>query len=104
VKIQLIITCLLLFSISYFSCNSSKTNEDLTKQDVTNLWKQNCALCHGNDGRLGVNGAKDLRLSELPLDSRVLMIKKGKGVMMGFETRLNEKEINALAEYTMTFK
>lgn len=103
-KIHLFIASLLFFSIFYFSCDSSKKSSDSAEINVENLWKQNCSLCHGKDGTLGVNGAKDLRLSELPLDSRVMLIKTGKGLMTGFQGRLKEKEIEALAKYTLTFK
>lgn len=67
------------------------------------LWKQNCALCHGNDGKLGINGAKDLGKSELSMELRTEVIKKGRGKMTGFEHALSEKQIEALAKYTFTF-
>ena len=56
------------------------------------------------DGQLGINGAKDLRLSELDVDSRALLIKTGKGLMASYDGRLSEQEIRALAEYTLIFK
>ena len=101
---NILFTSLLLFGIfvSFLSCGESgkKDNNDATAA----LFKQNCAVCHGNDGRLGVNGAKDLRLSELSLAPRIELIKKGKGKMIGFENTLNEEQIKALAKYTFTFK
>ena len=89
-------------SLTYFSCaDGVKAGGD---KATAKLFKQNCALCHGTDGRLGVNGAKDLRLSELALAPRIELIKKGKGKMIGFENTLSTKQIEALAKYTLTFK
>ncbi len=88
--------------VSFLSCGETgkKNGDDATAA----LFKQNCAICHGKDGRLGVNGAKDLRLSELSLGPRVELIKKGKGKMIGFENTLTAEQIEALAKYTFTFK
>lgn len=70
--------------------------------DGAKIYKQNCELCHGPDGKLGANGSKDLTVSELDLNERIAMITKGKGVMMAFENILSLGEIKAVAEYTMT--
>lgn len=89
-------------SLSLYSCaGGGKSGID---QATLTLFKQNCALCHGTDGKLGVNGAKDLRLSELSLAPRIELIKKGKGLMIGFENTLTADQIEALAKYTLTFK
>jgi mono/diheme cytochrome c family protein len=72
--------------------------------DGAKVYKQNCELCHGPDGKLGANGSKDLTVSELDLNERIAMITKGKGVMMAFENILTLSEIKAVAEYTMTLK
>ncbi len=103
-KLPILVAFLTLSSILYFSCNSGGKNSPSEGEEVTKLWKQNCALCHGNDGRLGVNGAKDLRLSELSLGPRKDIITKGKGLMVGFENTLSADQIEALAKYTFTFK
>lgn len=103
-KLPLLVVCLTLFSTLYFSCNSGEKNSKSGNDEVAKLWKQNCALCHGNDGRLGVNGAKDLRLSELSLGPRKEIITNGKGKMIGFENKLSKEQIEELAKYTFTFK
>lgn len=58
-----------------------------------------CALCHGVDGKLMLNGAKDLSVSTLLKAETIAMIKSGKGLMPGFEDELNEQQLNALADY-----
>ena len=101
---KILFSFFLLFAsfLTFWSCSGgSKSGGEAA---TISLFKQNCALCHGTDGRLGVNGAKDLRLSELSLAPRIALIKKGKGKMIGFENTLSEEQITALAKYTFTFK
>ncbi len=68
------------------------------------IFRQNCITCHGADGKLGLSGAKDLSVSELPLDSRIQIITNGKNLMTPFKALLNEAEIKAVAEYTLTLR
>lgn len=68
------------------------------------IFKQYCKTCHGADGSLGLNGAKDLRISGLSIEQRIETITNGKGVMTPFETILTAEEIKAVAEYTTTLK
>lgn len=72
--------------------------------DGAKIYKQNCELCHGPDGKLGANGSKNLTVSELDLNARIAMVSKGKGVMMAFENILSLSEIKAVSEFTMTLK
>ncbi len=98
-----IILLFICFSAIYISCSGGSGKSENSEQ-IAGLWKQNCSICHGNDGRLGVNGAKDLRLSELDLDSRMLVISNGRGKMIGFKNSLSVDQIKSLAQYTFTFK
>ncbi len=74
--------------------------------DVKKIWKVRCIACHGLYGDMGTNGAANLQESVRPLDYRINIIKNGSenGVMTAFGDILNEDEIKAMAEYTMTFK
>lgn len=65
------------------------------------VFQKYCVACHGVDGKLGLNGAKDFSLSELDLPQRVEMITNGKGLMTPFKDVLKKEEIQAVAEYTM---
>ena len=94
---------LVCFSAIYISCSGGKGKSG-NMDEAMGLWKQNCALCHGNDGRLGINGAKDLRLSELELETRMEVISNGKGKMIGFKNSLTPDEIKSLAQFTFSFK
>jgi mono/diheme cytochrome c family protein len=106
--IRQIIPCIAIIIIT-FSCGPKentpvKETSAASKPavDGAKIYKQNCELCHGPDGKLGANGSKDLTVSELELNERIAMITKGKGLMMAFENLLSLSEIKAVAEYTMS--
>lgn len=75
-----------------------------TAQEGVKIYRQYCVLCHGADGKLALNGAKDLTKSALTKAERVQLITKGKGLMTPFGEMLSTAEIEAVAEYTMTLK
>lgn len=68
------------------------------------VFRQKCVTCHGADGTLGLNGAKDLTQSTLNLEERVNIITNGKKLMTPFGTVLSKEEIQAVAEFTQTLK
>ena len=91
--------------------NSSSSNADkpaeVVKKDGPNgekIFRTYCITCHGIDGKLELNGAKDLSLSEVSMEERINQITNGKGLMTPFEGILTEEQIKAVAEYTVTFK
>lgn len=63
-----------------------------------------CMNCHGTDGKLMASGAKDITLSKLTVDERIVLITKGKGLMQAFGGSLTEEQIKAVATYTTTLK
>ena len=67
------------------------------------LFEANCVKCHGNDGKLGLAGAKDLSVSTLNLTEIKTIIKNGKGAMPKYDA-LSEAELDALAEYISGLK
>src|SRR5262245_7849769 len=48
------------------------------------VFRQYCVTCHGADGKLGLNGAKDLTASTLTLEERINIIAYGKKIMTPF--------------------
>lgn len=68
------------------------------------VFRQKCVTCHGADGALGLNGAKNLGESTLSLEERINIITNGKKLMTPFGTLLSPEEIKAVAEYTQTLK
>lgn len=63
-----------------------------------------CILCHGADGKLGLNGSKDLSISTLTIEEKITQITNGKNTMTPFKDILTPDEIKAVAEYTVSLK
>jgi mono/diheme cytochrome c family protein len=97
-KILIILT----FATIAFSCADKKAKTPGV--DGRKVFKQNCVVCHGLDGKLGANGSKDLTESKMSLDERKAIIKNGKGAMVGLGTLLSADQIQAVAEYTLKLK
>ncbi len=104
--------CILIFSILFVGCNdnhltSNNNNKHSStghlKIDGKELFSQHCKLCHGIDGTLQLNGAKDLNLSILSLEERIVNISNGKNAMTPFKQLLSKNEIEEVAKYTLTF-
>lgn len=68
------------------------------------IYTENCAKCHGGDGKAGVMGAKDLSQSNIDANTRIDIIKNGKGAMTPFAGQLSDEQINAVAVYIETLK
>ena len=93
---------LILFGLFIIACGSPK--EKTSVVDGAAIFKTHCQLCHGDDGKLGLNGAKDLSVSPLTEVERVEIITNGRNTMLSYANILSEEEIAAVAEYTTTFK
>ncbi len=68
---------------------------DVGKQVYTKL----CVDCHGEDGKKGLYKAPDLTTSTLSDEEKILRIQQGKGLMKGYESELDQQQIEALMEY-----
>ncbi|TGE21688.1 cytochrome c [Hymenobacter aquaticus] len=68
------------------------------------LFAQNCAVCHGPDGKLGLNGAHDLTKSNLNATGRVYMVTQGLGKMPSFKDQLSPEQIQQVVDYSLTLK
>lgn len=67
------------------------------------LFINECAKCHGTDGKLGLVGSADLSLTKLSVEELSSVIKNGKGTMPKFDY-LTEAEIAGLTDYIVTLK
>lgn len=72
--------------------------------DGEKIYKQNCIACHGLYGDMGASGAFNLQTSELTLEERINVITNGRNTMAAWGSIMNEAQIKAVAEYTMTLK
>lgn len=80
--------------------NSSSSTAE-AKPDGEKIYKQYCIACHGLYGDMGASGAFNLKTSQLSAEERILVITNGRNAMTAFESLLDEKEIKAVAKYTM---
>ena len=86
------------------SCGGGGSS-DSVDGDIVNgkeVYTKYCVLCHGEDGKRVVNGAKDITLSVMPFEQRVELITNGKNLMTPFNGILSEKEIKDAAAYSLT--
>lgn len=85
------------------ACGSSTLDgtmaEDAGKSPGQRIFDMNCTLCHGRDGKLGLNGAKDLTASTLTKAEMIARVRLGKGAMMPYKDVLTAKEIDAVVEH-----
>ena len=93
--------CLLVMIIA---CAGKEQKTSNGPVDGAAIYKKYCTLCHGADGKLGLNGSKDITISQLSLEERKVLITNGKNTMTPFGGILSEDEIHAVATYTMTLK
>lgn len=96
--IGILFSCFIIFII-LINGSCSNPQESFNPKSA---YKMYCSNCHGLDGSLGTNGAINLKNSALPLDERILVIRKGRGIMTGFETILDDLQIKQIAEFTMS--
>ncbi|MCZ8284534.1 MAG: cytochrome c, partial [Bacteroidia bacterium] len=63
------------------------------------IFAEKCTLCHGDNGKLGLNGAKDLSLTTLDHKGITDIITKGKNSMASYKDVLTPEQIDAVASY-----
>lgn len=78
---------------------AAATEDQIAAVDAKGKYKMFCAACHGFDGALGVNGAKDLSASKLGIEESVAQVYFGKGLMTPFKGLLKDHEIVAVSKY-----
>ncbi len=81
----------------------AQTNYDLNLHGKA-IFNANCIACHGEDGKLGANGAKDLSISTLSDDETMNILMKGKNSMKPYKDILSEKEMTAVMSYIKTMR
>lgn len=101
-RISYFFSCLLLL----VSCSSSGGNVKPGPTDTPevvgeNLFIMHCAVCHGDDGKLGASGAKDLSSSTLNDSAILKILKEGKNAMPPMNDLLvNDKNIQLVLAHT----
>ena len=84
--------------------NSPKETEEVAEAgpDGEKIYKTYCVACHGIDGAMGLNGALPIGESQLTVEERVTLVTNGRNLMTPFSGILDEDEIGAVAEYSLS--
>lgn len=77
-----------------------KDNVEIASNDGKALYENNCKLCHGGDGKLGMAGAKDISVTVLDIEAIKDIITHGKNAMPA--AAVNDEQALAIAEYVNT--
>lgn len=84
------------------ACGSASAPPDDGAPKGAQLFKMHCELCHGANGKLGFNDAKDLTASTLGRAEMIAQVTNGKGKMMPYRNVLTAKEIETVVDYART--
>lgn len=95
---------LLLLSFGIWACSPSAPENKKKTISGIEIYKNRCVTCHGTDGKMGMNGAKELPSSPLDVSQRIEVVTHGRKIMPGFKDLLSQEEIKAVVEFTMTLK
>lgn len=68
------------------------------------IYSQYCVSCHGENGKKGLSGAKDLSLSVLSEQEIIDIITNGKNNMMGYKSLLNQEQIKKVASHIQSLR
>lgn len=105
--------CSLSLSVGIFiySCGSSaadaKTDTSGTAPVAisgSQLYMDNCVVCHGVDGKAGMSGATDLSTSVLSHQNTVDVIANGRNGMRAFANQFSKEEIEAITKHIETLR
>lgn len=89
-----------------WACAQQTGSEGTEKAEVSGaaVYQKRCVLCHGANGRMGMNGAKVLPESTLSVEERIQVVTHGKGIMPAFGEQISRAEIEAVAKFTTTLE
>jgi mono/diheme cytochrome c family protein len=122
-KNKILLACLLIVApgllLSIAGCDSTgpmtvqQANYPPDRIDASKLYNENCATCHGQDGRaqtfrgrlIGTQNLTDLKWQTNTTDDQIISaIETGPKAMPAFEKELSSLEIHALTAYIRSFK
>jgi mono/diheme cytochrome c family protein len=98
-------------ALSLVFLSGASTRQVEAQRSGVSVYSQNCARCHGTDGRAqtakgrkakAVDFTSDDWTPDAGHDSRLVM--RGKGSMPSFKGKLTTAEINAVVQYIRRFK
>lgn len=77
----------------------AKAGGEIAAVSGKEIYQDKCTLCHGDNGKLGLNGAKDLSATALNHQSIVDIVTHGKNGMVAYQDILSPAQIEAVASY-----
>ena len=83
---------------SFWACGDLGS-QSLEENEGKEIYGTYCAACHGANGKLKLNEASDLTLSDLTLEERIKNISEGGSMMPAFAEVITEEQIAAVAVY-----
>lgn len=89
------------FSLAY-KAKDYRAGEKSIAISGKEIFEEKCSLCHGNDGKLGMAGAKNLSVSMLDHAGIVEIITNGKNGMISYKSTLSVEQIEAVSSYIET--
>jgi cytochrome c5 len=89
------------FTLAY-KAKDAKAGTTIASVEGKQIFEEKCTLCHGSDGKLGLNGAKDLTISQLSHTDIITLVANGKNSMPAFNISLSPEQIEAVAAYVET--
>lgn len=96
-KLLAVLSFLMLTAAFGLAEMSGKRNEAKAGANTEELYVNNCASCHGKDGKLGLSGATDLTATQLSADSITSIILNGRNMMP--KTNLSQEQAKDIATY-----
>lgn len=89
------------FSLAY-KAKEAKAGKKIAAVSGKEIYTEKCVLCHGDNGKLGLNGSKDLSVTQLPHAAIIEIINTGKNGMAPYKNVLSQEQIEAVASYIET--
>lgn len=86
------------------SAKSDTTGGQTAAISGSELYMDNCVVCHGVDGKAGMAGATDLATSVLSHQNTVNVIANGRNGMRAFSGQFSSEEIETLAKYVESLR
>jgi uncharacterized membrane protein SirB2 len=110
----LVVVSLLVFVMiyGYTEMVASKQKKGLSSENIQTsdtltgklIYSQYCNSCHGDNGKKGLSGAKDLSLSKLSAEESLIVISEGRNSMMAYQNQLSKEQMVLVNNYIQDFK
>lgn len=100
---------LIIIVVNGCAFESIKSDSEINDNTATllpgeKIYINNCKLCHGKNGALGLSGASDLRNSKLDTAQVIYILENGRNAMASFKGILTDDEIYSVATYVQNLK